>query len=167
MILLQSPTSIHHRIEVSVEGAVVEVPVWEPSRVETHVVWLAFVFIGLWVGRLDATRFVVQISLLLGGIIAMVIAWLLMWWLQPSASFFDGVAGYFNEAFWSLSSIPPGPLYILSATGSALVVIGLCLLVVPWLGWVFVVAIPLVAPMASVVAVTAAVADALICLLLL
>ncbi|MDG2053706.1 MAG: DUF418 domain-containing protein [Phycisphaerales bacterium] len=96
--------------------------------------WLSFVFVGLWIGRLNARRLSVQLSLIGSGIAAIVIAYLLMLWLQPSVTLFDGMDGIFEAAFWDTESIPPGPLYVLSATGSAVAVIGICLLVVPWLG---------------------------------
>ncbi len=95
--------------------------------------WVSFAFIGLWVGRLNARRLTVQLSLIVGGIVLCVAGPLLSLWLTPSVSFLDGMDGYFRAAFWGTESIPPGPLYVLSATGSSFAVIGLCLLVVPWL----------------------------------
>ncbi len=79
--------------------------------------WVGFVLLGMWIGRLDLHRNAIQIRLILGGLTAALIGALPRYLLQGSE-----LAEVFGTA-----SIPPGPFYMLAASGTAALVIGLML----------------------------------------
>lgn len=79
--------------------------------------WVAFVFVGMWIGRQDLYRKAVQNRLVLCGL---------------AATIAGGLPGQLVQdpdlaALMGTASIPPGPFYILAASGSALVIIGVLL----------------------------------------
>jgi hypothetical protein len=99
--------------------------------------WLVYLFAGLAIGRLDLRRRGVDVRLLGWGLAVAVAAQALAEWLPPE----ENAADYHG-------AIPPGsgwdqllladphtaaPLDLATTTGSALAVIGLCLLVARWL----------------------------------
>lgn len=79
--------------------------------------WVAFLLLGMWIGRLDLFETRVQNRLILGGLAAAILGALPGQLLQDPELI---------EVF-STSSIPPGPFYILAASGSAFTVVGLTL----------------------------------------
>lgn len=79
--------------------------------------WVAFVFVGMWIGRLNLHQTSVQNRLILGGIAAAVLGALPGQVLQDPELL---------EVF-STASLPPGPFYILAASGSAVAVVGVML----------------------------------------
>ncbi|MEP2715586.1 DUF418 domain-containing protein [Pseudophaeobacter sp.] len=85
--------------------------------------WVSFVFFGMWIGRLDLAQQRMQNRLILGGIGAALLASLPAQLLQDPE-----LAEVFGTA-----SLPPGPCYILAASGSAAAVIGIMLRVTPLL----------------------------------
>ncbi|MEE9428573.1 MAG: DUF418 domain-containing protein [Paracoccaceae bacterium] len=87
--------------------------------------WIAFFFIGMWVGKMALEQSVTQKRLIIGGIVVAVLAGLLSRWLSALD---PQLADLFGT-----SSIPPGPLYIIAASGSAVAMIGLFLQIFPML----------------------------------
>lgn len=83
--------------------------------------WAAFLFLGMWIGRLNLASRAVQARLVLWGAAAAVLGALPGLLVQdPELAELLGT-----------SAIPPGPFYILAASGSALAVIGLTLAITP------------------------------------
>ncbi|UWQ78434.1 heparan-alpha-glucosaminide N-acetyltransferase domain-containing protein [Leisingera sp. S132] len=83
--------------------------------------WAAFLFLGMWAGRLQLSSRRVQAHLVLWGAAAAVLG------TVPGMLVQDPELA---ELFGT-SAIPPGPFYILSASGSALAVTGLVLALTP------------------------------------
>ncbi len=86
--------------------------------------WIAFLFFGLCLGRQDLGNRQVQIWLVVGGLC-----------LATSVSIAQAML---DPALWAaqvltLAPIPPNPAYILASTGSAIAVIGIILLLTPWI----------------------------------
>lgn len=79
--------------------------------------WVAFVFIGMWIGRQDLHHKALQNRLVIWGALAVVLAAI------PAQLTQDREL----VEILGTASIPPTPFYILSASGSAAVVIGLLL----------------------------------------
>ncbi|MEP1328113.1 DUF418 domain-containing protein [Pseudophaeobacter sp.] len=76
--------------------------------------WVAFVFFGMWIGRQDLYQKTIQNRLILWGLIAGALG---------------SVPGHLVQdpdlaSLLGTASLPPGPFYILTAGGSALVMIG-------------------------------------------
>lgn len=83
--------------------------------------WAAFLFLGMWIGRLNLASRSVQARLALWGAAAAALAALPGLLVQnPDLAELSGT-----------SAIPPGPFYILAASGSAMAVIGLTLAITP------------------------------------
>lgn len=79
--------------------------------------WVSFVFLGMWVGRQDLGQKLVQNRLILWGLAAALLA------TMPGPLTSDPEL---RELFGT-TSIPPGPFYLIAASGSACVVIGVML----------------------------------------
>lgn len=76
--------------------------------------WVSFVFLGMWIGRQDLANKKVQNRLLLGGLAASLITTLpAQLSAEPELRELLGTA-----------SLPPGPFYLMAASGSACVMIG-------------------------------------------
>lgn len=90
--------------------------------------WLGFLLLGLWLGRLDLRSSRIQGRLILGGIAAAILGAI------PGQLITDPeLLPLFDTAM-----IPPGPTYMIAASGSAVAVIGLILRLAPWVearGW--------------------------------
>ncbi|MCD9148444.1 DUF418 domain-containing protein [Pseudophaeobacter flagellatus] len=85
--------------------------------------WVSFVFIGMWIGRQDLGQKAVQNRLVLWGGACALLASLPGQMIQvPDLAAVLGTA-----------SLPPGPFYILAASGSAALILGLVLRVTPTL----------------------------------
>lgn len=100
--------------------------------------WLAFVLVGMAVAQLDLARATTRIRLVLAGIVLMAASWFIA---QAGADIaalpeiaIDQEMVDALGLILSLSPIPPAPLYMLSATGSALVMLALCLWAGDWFG---------------------------------
>ncbi|NOX98896.1 MAG: DUF1624 domain-containing protein [Verrucomicrobia bacterium] len=92
--------------------------------------WLAFLLIGMILGRLNLTDSAVRIRVFLFGICITIFAEGASWILIENYS----GEGYFAneglvEACFGTSPMPPMPLYMLAATGTACVVIGIAVAV--------------------------------------
>ena len=83
--------------------------------------WAAFLFLGMWIGRLDLASRTVQARLVLWGAAAAMLGAL------PGSMVQDPELVELLDT----SAIPPGPFYIIAASGSALAVIGLTLAITP------------------------------------
>jgi len=94
--------------------------------------WLAFLFSGMalarWQVQLPARRRVAMAASL--------VVYAVSWWLSRELTALpderpvaEQLARFYEapEAFWAMSSIPPGPLYMLSAGAAAIFCIALCL----------------------------------------
>lgn len=92
-------------------------------------IWIAFLFAGLGVGRLDLRSVRVQLILLVTGIGLAVIGYGLVPLLEPVADSFWG--GFVTSEAHSGS-----PFEVIGSTGFAIAVIGLCLLATGPLRWV-------------------------------
>jgi uncharacterized protein len=89
--------------------------------------WTAFLFVGMWLGRLDLADRRVSRRLIASGLIALVAA------ESASAALVRHFAVHPNglkpgdvQAVFGTGSIPPLPLFLLAAGGTALLVLGLC-----------------------------------------
>jgi uncharacterized protein len=94
--------------------------------------WMAFAWIGMAAGKLDLGAPAGRRRLMAIGAAMAAVAWALSVPLasQPdSRGFVEQFVRWYRapSMFWGLSSIPPGPLYVLSGAGTALLTIGLCL----------------------------------------
>lgn len=85
--------------------------------------WIAFLFLGMALARLDLAASATQRRLMLWGAICFALG------LMPGALLTQEEL----RLFLGTSPIPPGPFYILSAGGSAVGVTGLMLRLGPWL----------------------------------
>jgi len=86
--------------------------------------WVGFFFIGMWAGKLKLGTRRVQVSLALGGAAVAILAAVASGWLGQDHQLAEIVA---------MSPIPPGPIYLIAASGSAFAAIGLILLSYSWL----------------------------------
>jgi uncharacterized membrane protein YeiB len=77
--------------------------------------WLGLMIFGMWLGRCDASRALVRRAMLVAGAVLLVGA--------------ETLAVKFDATFMENTSIPPSTLFILSITGSAMIVIALCLMI--------------------------------------
>lgn len=83
--------------------------------------WVAFLFVGMWIGHLNLSNRRIQIALLLGGtVLALAAAQPATWVQDPELAELLGT-----------KAIPPGPFYIIAGSGSAAAVIALVLLLTP------------------------------------
>jgi uncharacterized protein len=111
---------------------------WEPTGFVRNlffngfhplVPWLAFMLVGMWIGRLAIESTPTQIKLLASGLAAAALAEVLSrWWI---ASLPPGLGPEMRENLSYLlhaQSMPPAPLYMVAAGGTAIAVIALCLL---------------------------------------
>ena len=99
--------------------------------------WLAFLLLGMWLGRRDLRRPTTWRSLLVAGVasttVAETVAWLLVARATPRLGAEDALAVF------GTTPMPPMPLYMVAASGTAVVVIILSVLVAdrfagaPWL----------------------------------
>ena len=116
---------------------------WEPWQLVKNLVfngwhpllpWLAFLFAGMWLGRQDlvsrqTSRRVLVTSALVAAC-SYLFAWFLAGALEKKPG--DGRLDEFTTALHHLAkaeSLPPAPLYVLSAGGVAFSVVALCFLV--------------------------------------
>ncbi|MBQ4827397.1 DUF418 domain-containing protein [Leisingera sp. HS039] len=83
--------------------------------------WAAFLFLGMWIGRLDLASRRVQARMIVWGVAAAVLGALPGMLLQDPE---------LAELFGT-SAIPPGPFYIIAASGTAVAVTGLMLAIGP------------------------------------
>ncbi len=84
--------------------------------------WAAFLLVGMWIGRRHLTGISSPLALIGGGVVG--------------AAAFTGVSRIFTadpeiSELMGLSPIPPGPLYMLAASATAVFALGFCLLVAP------------------------------------
>jgi uncharacterized protein len=88
--------------------------------------WLAFLLFGMWLGRRDLGRAEARRPLVLGGLgvatAAEALSFLLMRATTPTLGAEDALAVFGTEP------MPPMPLYMLAAGGTAAAVIGLCVM---------------------------------------
>lgn len=84
--------------------------------------WASFLVIGLWIGRLQLSRNSVQMSLIVSGLIITVFTYVLETILIANSEWAE---------MFTFAPIPPNPLYVLTATGSALFVLGCALWITP------------------------------------
>lgn len=109
------------------------------------IVWFAYVLVGLAIGRLDLRRTAVAWRLVADGAALLVVTLLAGWFLIRTGAVDDpdelGWRQLFEERFWPfdpahwddllfVGSHTSTPLNVLSATGSAVLVVGLCALAV-------------------------------------
>jgi uncharacterized membrane protein YeiB len=88
--------------------------------------WAAFFLIGMALGRMSLAQRRVQVQLLLwGSAVALITRWL--------AGLLAATDPELAELL-TTSPVPPGPAYMLAASGSAVAAIGAALLVAPYLG---------------------------------
>ncbi len=90
--------------------------------------WLAFLLIGIWLGRLDLYRGTVRRQLMVVGSIVAVVAEAGSWFLLRH--FGAGGPGFSAEeavALFGRDGLPPNPLFVLQTGGLSVFVIGLCL----------------------------------------
>ncbi|WP_417701104.1 DUF418 domain-containing protein [Pseudophaeobacter sp.] len=85
--------------------------------------WISFVFIGMWIGRQDLGQKAVQTRLILWGGTSALLA------ILPGQMVQDPDLA----AVLGTAALPPGPFYILAASGSAALVLGLTLRATPTL----------------------------------
>ncbi|MBC8177928.1 MAG: DUF418 domain-containing protein [Desulfobacteraceae bacterium] len=97
--------------------------------------WVAFMVLGLWLGRQDLTDNAMRNAILLAGIGAMFFSEFISWLALNIRSFdssdlyLDAVLPWFYIDPWE-----PMPLFLISAGGTALVVIGYCMVLTEKLG---------------------------------
>nr|WP_318381181.1 heparan-alpha-glucosaminide N-acetyltransferase domain-containing protein [uncultured Enterobacter sp.] len=84
--------------------------------------WMVFLLTGMALGRLALHQRNVQCALIVAGLALFTLAMLI-----------NG-SSYFSSWRWLLGTtpMPPGPVYLLTGTGSALTVTGVCLLIARW-----------------------------------
>lgn len=84
--------------------------------------WLAFLLTGMALGRLALHQRNVQRAIMLTGLALLAAG--------------QGLAGALHASPWhwlmTTTPIPPGPAYLLTGTGSALITIGICLIAAQW-----------------------------------
>jgi len=84
--------------------------------------WASFLVIGLWIGRLQLSRNSVQMSFIVSGLIITVFTYVLETILIANSEWAE---------MFTFAPIPPNPLYVLTATRSALFVLGCALWIAP------------------------------------
>ena len=95
--------------------------------------WLAFLFCGMALGKWGVEAAMKRrVALVASAAVFFLARSLSEAWTQTEGAEGEGWGGWSQwylqpEAFWALDSIPPGPLYVLSAGASAVFVIALCL----------------------------------------
>ncbi|WP_406648651.1 heparan-alpha-glucosaminide N-acetyltransferase domain-containing protein [Aliisedimentitalea scapharcae] len=87
--------------------------------------WICFLLVGLGIGRLQLGTRATQMRLIAGGTLVAVLG-LIPGWITSDPELIDVL---------NATAIPPGPFYILSASGSAAAMIGLTLWAAPLLDW--------------------------------
>lgn len=100
--------------------------------------WLAFVLVGMAIAQLDLARATTRIRLVIAGLTLIIASWFFARVGADIAALPEVAADRelvdALTLIFSLSPIPPAPLYMLSATGSALVMLALCLWLGDWFG---------------------------------
>jgi uncharacterized membrane protein YeiB len=94
--------------------------------------WVAFYLVGMWLGRRDLLDRMVRRRLLLGAVAVAVLAELVAWRVGPiefdvverSSAYLGVEAG--PRALLAAEPLPPGPVYLAAAGGTAVAVILLC-----------------------------------------
>ncbi|MFK7741598.1 MAG: DUF418 domain-containing protein [Planctomycetota bacterium] len=99
--------------------------------------WLAFLFAGMALARSQIHIPSRRRLALVASALVYAGAWLASSWLSGLADTRSIVAQFTQwygapDKLWGMSSIPPGPLYVLSAGGVAIFVLALCLEVTSW-----------------------------------
>ena len=105
--------------------------------------WMAFAWVGMAAARLDLRQPAVRRGLVWAGAAMAAVAWAASAWLsaQPDER---GTIAQFEQwyrapaRFWGLSSVPPGPLFVLSGLGASLLAIGVMLSICTrrrWRSW--------------------------------
>ena len=88
--------------------------------------WMAFAWCGMALGKLDLRSTTVRRAMMLTGTAMHAGAWLLSRWLGGEAPPLQqlGLQWYREPAmFWGLEPIPPGPLFAVSAAGTAMLAV--------------------------------------------
>lgn len=88
--------------------------------------WAGFLLVGLVIGRLDMHAPATRRRVLLAGVTAMIIAQLLAWVLFYALGNWEQTASL-RYLFSKTDPMPPLPVYMISAAGSACIVIVLCI----------------------------------------
>jgi len=116
---------------------------WEPWQLVKNLVfngfhpllpWLGFLFAGMWLGRQDLVNRRTSRRVLVTSALVAVCSYLLAWFLAGALEKEPG-HGRLDEFVTALrqlakaESLPPAPLYVLSAGGVAFSVVALCFLV--------------------------------------
>ena len=116
---------------------------WEPWQLVKNLVfngwhpllpWLGFLLAGMWLGRLDLENRRTSLRVLVISLQLAACSYLLSWFLdgafakKPGLARLDGFIMEFHELV-KAESLPPAPLYVLSAGGVAFSVVALCFLV--------------------------------------
>lgn len=89
--------------------------------------WFAFLLFGLAIARMDLAARDTPFRLIGGGV------GLLLGSSLVQSAITNGIPELAELA--QPAPMPPGPVYLLAGTGAGLLLIGLCLLLAPWLGW--------------------------------
>ncbi|HBR98089.1 MAG TPA: transporter [Gammaproteobacteria bacterium] len=89
--------------------------------------WMAFLLYGVMLSRVSLGARRTQVLMIVGGIVATVVAEMLSGWLAPLLGVSDPELSLVAET----DPVPPAPLYLLAASGIATALIGLCLLLAP------------------------------------
>ncbi len=87
--------------------------------------WVAFFFVGMWAGKLELGHRTIQLRLAISGALVSIAGGITSFWLTSFDPQLAEIAG--------TSPIPPGPLYIIAAAGSAVSAVGLFLFLTPLL----------------------------------
>lgn len=85
--------------------------------------WTAFLLVGMWLGRQNLGGRKRLNQLLWISAVVAILAQVLSWYLTGLSEFVDIEEAQSDMTFWSTDPFPPGPLYIISSTGIAFVVI--------------------------------------------
>jgi uncharacterized membrane protein YeiB len=94
--------------------------------------WLSFLFLGMGLAKLDLPQQRISRHSMLWAAAALLGAEALSWYassLSDDREAWAHLSDWFRapDAIWGTSPLPPGPLYVLSAAGSAVLCIGACL----------------------------------------
>jgi len=91
--------------------------------------WVAFLIVGIWIGRQDLQERETRKRLLLGGLAIAVTAETFSW-ILIRLSFGGGLAAAISHAdvvaIFGTRPMPPGPIYMVAASGTAIVILVLC-----------------------------------------